>query len=78
MQDVRFMQVVWNLKCELTSLRLVDDSFVNENSMKKANESSPSPLFSTYIHILAKLLLKQIFCKVSNSLCHIKINAIII
>ncbi len=36
MYDVRFMQVVRNLKRELTSLLLVEDSFANDHLMAQS------------------------------------------
>ena len=55
MYDVRFMQVVWNLKWELTSLRLVDDSFANDKSILESLKNKQNLIIISFFKYLRKL-----------------------
>ena len=55
MYDVRFMQVVRNLKRELTSLRLVDDSFANDKSILESLKNIQNLIIISIFKYLRKL-----------------------
>ena len=49
------MQVVRNLKWELTSLRLVDDSFANDKSILKSLKNKQNLIIISFFKYLGKL-----------------------